>query len=119
MPSPTRMLGALAALGCLLGVAAPPADATVFYGVDGQNRLVRFDPFSSAFRDAIPLTGPGASSVLALDVRPATGGIQLARIHQGTGALTPVGLPVSISGAIAGASMDVHDVRDDAQVLID
>jgi Calx-beta domain len=129
MRFPARMLGALAALACMLGVAAPPADATVFYGVDAQNRLVRFDPFSSAFRDVVPLTGPGASSVLALDVRPATGGlfavtrstsgIQLARIHQGTGALRPVGLPVSISGAIAGASIDVHEVRDDAQVLID
>jgi hypothetical protein len=129
MPSLARMLAALAAAACTLAVTAPRAGAHVFYGVDFLNRLVRLDPLAPTFRDPVVLTGPGASAILAIDVRPATGGlfgvvkvtggIQLVFIDQRTGALTAVGLPVSLSGAIEGASIDVDDEEDTAQVLVD
>ena len=70
-----RMLGVLTVLACTFAVAVPPAGAHVFYGVDLSNRLVRFDPLTPAFRDPVALTGPGASAILAIDVRPATGGL--------------------------------------------
>ncbi len=129
MPSPARMLGVLTAAACTLAVTAPPAGAHVFYGVDLSNRLVRLDPLTPAFRDPVVLSGPGASAILAIDVRPATGGlfgvakvtggVQLVRIDQGTGALTAIGLPVSLSGTIEGASIDIDYDDDTAQVLVD
>jgi hypothetical protein len=120
------MLGALATLLCLL--APTPAGADDFYGITPDDRLVRFDALDHTLRAPVALAGlASAEHVVAIDVRPATGGlygiaqkgaaIRLVRIDQATGALTAVGSGVGMFSAPAGVGMDV-DPDDDAVVVV-
>src|SRR5829696_1854894 len=96
MPSAARKLAGCVALAAAL-LSPAPALADDFYGVTPDDRLVRFDSLSTAFTSPIPLTGlQTGEHVVAIDVRPATGGLygiaqkagvlRLVRIQQATGA---------------------------------
>ena len=128
MPRPGRAPIWGAALVLAL-VAAPAARADDFFGVTPGDELVNFSSLDTSVQAPLELTGLGVfDQVVALDVRPATGGlygivqgltgsVRLVRIDQESGVVTTIGLPVTLSGASAGIGMDFDPIDDRVEVV--
>ncbi|WP_354700248.1 hypothetical protein DSM112329_00514 [Paraconexibacter sp. AEG42_29] len=104
---------ALVTSGVLL--AAPgQALAESAFAVDGANNLYTFDTKTpGTLSAALPVTGLGAGTLEAIDVRPATGElyglvrtatstVQLVRVPKGGGAAVPVGATFALTGVVTG-----------------
>ncbi|MEZ5102299.1 MAG: DUF4394 domain-containing protein [Thermoleophilia bacterium] len=128
-----RALAALAALGAALLPGTALAAPAVGLLQGSQQALVLFDTSSPGALATVPLTGvPTGFDPVAIDVRPATGGLyllavdgggvndtgQLLLVDPGTGAATPVGGAFTISPGIgSGYGMDTSPVTDTIRIV--
>ena len=87
----------------VLALVAAAARADDFFGVTPADELVKFSSLDTSVQAPLELTGLGVfEQVVALDVRPATGGlgiaqgltgsVRLVRIDQASGVVTAIGL---------------------------
>lgn len=121
----TVLLAALTA--AIVSTAAPAHADPDLYGVEGD-QLVGFG-VADATWTTLPLVGLGADRVVAVDARWATGGLygvtravpgdllQVVRIDQSTGAVTPIGASMQPSGLPDGVGFDIDPVTDRALVV--
>jgi Ca2+-binding RTX toxin-like protein len=127
-------LGTIGGGSTIRGIALLSHPVTV-YGVTALNRLVRFSSATPGITDAItPIGGlmPG-EEILALDVRPAGGGLYALGLRSGAGiptarllaldpltaAATPVGGDVALTAGVTAVGLDVDPVTERATVVSD
>lgn len=129
MRLPTRVLPILLA-ACAVLLPSGTAHAEQFLGITPDDRLVHFTAMDHTLRAPVKLTGlAGIGRVVAVDVRPATGGlygiaqsgsiIRLVRIDQASGAVTPIGAPADILSTPIGLGLDFNPTTDQISFVSD
>lgn len=114
----------MAALAIGLLTAVPASAAERFYGVTASDRLVTFNSDSpGAVRSSRAITGIGRASILAIDIRPATGQLygladndRLYRIATRTGKARRVGPPL-FKQRSAAVGFDFNPTVDKIRVV--
>jgi hypothetical protein len=120
----------LALVSCAVLLPSGFARAQPFLAVTADQRLVHFDALDHTLRGVVPLKGvPGLGAIVAIDVRPATGGlygiaqngatIRLVRIDQASGALTLIGAPVGLGSSPYGLGLDFNPTTDKISFVAD
>jgi Domain of unknown function (DUF4394) len=111
---------ARAAVALLLAVAANVGNAQTAVAIDTSNNLIRFELATpGTFFSTVPISGVNGESMLAIDIRPATGQLygfsgasQLYLIDAITAIATPVGTSIVSAIIGGGIAMDFDPVAD-------